>query len=316
MRLLQWTILIVLSTTPANAKSDVVLDMNSTAINPGLMMPEGKSEGITSIHLGGTLTQDGQGKGTLHFNPNSYEYDEFGYGRLTSTLPLIKAECVLRFVKKGKLRIPESGRIAAPEIEVEWSFYEITGPKLVSKLFLAIESREINQPRPSARLLVHNKQGKVKHVFYLQSPGLPEPCHPGCFPAGTQIAVMHDTVTVESIKVGDRITTVSLAGKEGVGTVSDVFITRNRILEVRTDAGVLLTTVTQPLALMNGTLRSAGGLKQGDSIYRWISGKRVAVRVESVEITGRYESVYNVVLGEPTLFIANGYLARSKPPAE
>jgi len=37
--------------------------------------------------------------------------------------------------------------------------------------------------------------------------------------------------------------------------------------------------------------------------------------VTAVADTGRQSRVYNLVLGDPVLFVAGGFLARSKPPA-
>jgi len=34
-----------------------------------------------------------------------------------------------------------------------------------------------------------------------------------------------------------------------------------------------------------------------------------------VSLTGREEQVFNLILEDPALFVANGFLARSKPPA-
>ena len=54
----------------------------------------------------------------------------------------------------------------------------------------------------------------------------------------------------------------------------------------------------------------------GDRIWRWQDGKRQAVTVRGVTITDREEQVFNLVLGCCEMFIAGGYLARSKPPLE
>jgi hypothetical protein len=94
-----------------------------------------------------------------------------------------------------------------------------------------------------------------------------------------------------------------------------MFVTRNRLVEVQTDGGTLATTATQPLSLADGGLRPAGELKAGDLIHAWDGGERRTVAVRSVESTGRESPVYNLVLGEPVLFVAGGFLARSKPPA-
>jgi hypothetical protein len=99
------------------------------------------------------------------------------------------------------------------------------------------------------------------------------------------------------------------------GKVTSIFVTKNRLFEIRTDAGSLLTTHTQPFSIAGGKLRTAGELKAGDRIYRWNGGERRTVTVTSVSATGQEERVYNLILGDPAIFVANGFLARSKPPA-
>ena len=142
-----------------------------------------------------------------------------------------------------------------------------------------------------------------------------EPCHPGCFPARTTIMIPNGSKPIERVSEGDLVTTV---GKDGTGSIAEVaavFVTRNRLLEVHTDAGNLVTTQTQPLALVGGGLRAAGELKAGDRIYRWNGSDRQVVTVRTVTATGREERVFNLILVEPGNFVANGFLARSKPPA-
>jgi hypothetical protein len=141
------------------------------------------------------------------------------------------------------------------------------------------------------------------------------PCHPGCFPAGTLINVPIESKPIERIREGDMVTTVGTDGIVSEAEVAAVFVTRNRLLDVQTDAGNLVTTQTQPLALVGGGLRAAGELKAGDRIFRWNGIERQVVTVRTVSATGREESVFNLILVEPGIFVANGFLARSKPPA-
>jgi hypothetical protein len=77
----------------------------------------------------------------------------------------------------------------------------------------------------------------------------------------------------------------------------------------------LITTATQPLSLADGKFRAAGELKAGDRIHVWVKGEQQSVPVKSAVATEREAPVYNVVLGEPVRFVANGFVARSKPPA-
>jgi hypothetical protein len=141
------------------------------------------------------------------------------------------------------------------------------------------------------------------------------PCHPGCFPAGTPIRTPGGSQPVERLRAGDLVTTVGPDGATAPGKVVSVFVTRNRLVEVRTEAGGLVTTETQPLALAGGGLRAAGELKAGDRVWRWDGRARRAVTVRSVSPTGRQERVFNLILGDSAIFVADGFLVRSKPPA-
>src|SRR5262249_15855225 len=99
------------------------------------------------------------------------------------------------------------------------------------------------------------------------------------------------------------------------GKVQSIFITQNRLLKVQTDDGHLFTTETQPLCLADGTTRAAGELQAGDRVFRWQDGKRRMVKVRAVSPANRLEKVFNLVLGDSEMFIAGGFVVRSKPPA-
>lgn len=144
----------------------------------------------------------------------------------------------------------------------------------------------------------------------------PPPCHPGCFPAGTLVQTPSGLRAIEDIHPSE---TVLLIGSDGVATsgpVSSKFDTCNRLVEVETDAGNLLTTLTQPLCLVDGGFRTAGDLTSGDKIWRWENDERRAALVHAVSSTGREATVYNMVVGDSSVFVANGFLARGKPPLD
>lgn len=291
------------------------LELNSEYFASGLPVSiQDKYVTAYGFRLTGSLKPGSGGGGVLMYNPNGPTFDEFGYVSQTYDQQWVGQECTLKFVKKGTVRVQVGRRIGGEEKDIEWTLYEIKGPKITSKLFLAMKQ---NEGQLHGRLLLHDDQGKVKNAVnvYGPDPRPQEPCHPGCFPAGTKIAVGRETKAIETIKVGDSINTIGKDGKQGQGKVTFIFVTTNRLYEVRSDKGKLVTTETQPLSLASGVLRVAGELREGDQIVRWIDRVRSLVTVKEVVVTKRYEPVYNLVLGEPTLFIANGYLARSKPPA-
>ncbi len=145
---------------------------------------------------------------------------------------------------------------------------------------------------------------------------LMEPCHPGCFPKGTLVATPTGTREIQTVGKGETVTLVGTDGKLTSGPVESVFQTCNKLIEVRTDAGTLTTTETQPLCLTAGGFVEAGQLKAGDAIWRWENGERKAVTVTEVTGPVREADVFNLVVGTDKVFVAGGFLARGKPAAD
>lgn len=293
------------------------LELNSDLTGVlGLPMTE-STRPVYHIRLTAMVDEKGEGDGTLVLDPTGLPaYDEFGFPGAATAVPVVKLDCSLKFVKKLE-RVYTSRRLGAPESETrefkeEWRLYSVTGPKITSRLFLATAG---SSHWLGGRLLMRGDDGKVKYVVDLRMPSLPEPCHPGCFPAGTLIAVPGGTKAVEDIRAGNVVTTVGSEGTSGQAKVVSVFITRNRLIEVRTNGVDLVTTATQPLSLVGGGLRAAGELQVGDRIHTWDGSKRREVAVREVTATDRDAQVFNLILGEPVQFVAGGFLARSKPPA-
>jgi hypothetical protein len=143
-----------------------------------------------------------------------------------------------------------------------------------------------------------------------------EPCHPGCFPHGTLVETPTGPRRIETLRVGDLVTSLDARGEPIAVPIEAVFRTENRLWEVATAAGVIVTTETQPLCISLGEVKTAGKLQPGDSIVRWAGGTPQSETVESVRQTERIEPVINLVLNGGHYFIASGIVARSKPPAE
>ncbi len=185
----------------------------------------------------------------------------------------------------------------------------------------------------------HSKSdlSRIQRIFpeaELRETPLPlEPCHPGCFPRGTLVETPQGPRPIESVQPGDALVTILPDGQTVTANVQSVFVTKNRLWKVETEEGDLLTTQTQPLCvaaaqrnsfgsgsgmnsvLLDRTVR-AGDLQRGDYILRSTGGEIHAVQVRQVSRTDRTEKVFNLVIGDCEVFIAGGFLARSKPPAE
>ena len=143
-----------------------------------------------------------------------------------------------------------------------------------------------------------------------------EPCHPGCFPHGTLVETPAGPRKIEEIAIGDTVFMISEAGEKKSVPVMSIFRTHNRLWEVSTRRGVLVTTETQPLCMSLSTQVPAGKLQPGDEILIWNHGEVQPVTIKEVEKTEQIVPVINLVLGNREPFIAGGYLARSKPPAD
>lgn len=267
---------------------------------------------VQRIKLDLSVDKKGEGTGTLILDSTPNLIDELGFPIVKKSEPLTKLECTIKLVKTKKVLAE-----GAPAAEVEWQLFEITGPKIVSKLSLA---REIRAEWSSVRFLWATKEGTNRTAVTLYGP--PQriqqqfpPCHPGCFPAGTQILTEKGAKAIEDIRAGQMISTIGADGKPMKTKVESMFVTKNRIVEVNIEGKTLITTATQPLALADGKLRAAGELAAGDRIQTWVKGERAIAVVKSVEPTLREVPVYNIVFSEQQLFVANGFVARSKPPA-
>jgi hypothetical protein len=289
----------------------MTVQLESSVLHPGVPLAE-SVEGVYGVRLSGELNKQGNGMATLVLEPNAPTFDEFGFRTVPTSLSPVTLECTLNLVKKRTFARWYQRGIEAYTIDEEWLLLKIQGPKIMSRLFLAITADATGDY--SGRLLVHDKDGKVQYAVGVATP-LVQPCHPGCFPAGTAIHVPGGTKPIERIREGDIVTTVGPGGVKSPGIVASVFVTRNRLEELRTEAGSVLTTEWQPFSLPAGGLRAAGELKAGDRIYHWNGGERQAATVQSVSATGREASVFNLNLGRPAIFVANGFLVRSKPPA-
>lgn len=143
-----------------------------------------------------------------------------------------------------------------------------------------------------------------------------EPCHPGCFPRGTLVETPKGPRPIETLQVGDALTIATPNGDSLGGTIQSIFVTTNRLWQIDTSAGSLITTETQPLCSPDGEAVSAGTLEPGDRVLIWQAGQPHAAEVQAVTQTDRTEQVFNLVVGNSEFFIAGGFLARSKPPAE
>lgn len=280
-------------------------ELTTGVINPGLPLGESKA-GVFKIKLTAVREENGEYHGKLVLDPNAPAFDEFGQATLVESKPLITLECSLKLVKKKQFRFTVGDEAVTRQL------IGIRGPKITSKIFLS----KIEGTILPVQLLVHGKEGKVQYCLDLAAvQQLFEPCHPGCFPAGTQVLTPRGLKLIVQIGVGDEITTIDANGKQVRAKVLDIFKTRNQLWEVQFPGTRLITTETQPISMVTGGFLPIGKLAAKHEVWHWQNDNRQKLEVLKVVPKNKVDDVYNLVVGDQATFVANGFLVRSKPPA-
>ncbi len=168
------------------------------------------------------------------------------------------------------------------------SLQRVKGPAQVFNL-------QTDQPNTffAGRLAVHNKGG-------------------GCFPAGTTIAAPNGPLAIESLHFGDEVLAVRDNGQTVRTRVQTIWVRRSPLLRIETGRGTLLATEEHPVGLWNGGFRPAGDLRPGERIIRWKGGRLVAGKVRAITPEKNDALVFNLQVGEPHTFLAEGLLVHNK----
>ncbi len=131
----------------------------------------------------------------------------------------------------------------------------------------------------------------------------------GCFPAGTAIATIEGGRPIEEIAVGDKV--LAFADDNIVRTaVENVYKKKDRLMVIRTNKGRLTATSEHPLLTPDG-FREVRKLKKGMEVAVLIEGRRRWARISSIK-PGGVAIVYNLEVGTPHTFIADGFIVHNK----
>jgi hypothetical protein len=273
------------------------VSLESDYLHRPFVLDDDRTVHSISIHGNGA-----NGKVMLMLDPNQQKFNLFGDSVSRTEIALRMVEAKLSQVK------------TADPMKAGRRLYELQSDKFGGRLLLVVPATEKGQHQ----LVVRDKGGKhVEYVIPLRLQVINvQPCHPGCFPAGTTVETPAGPRPIETVKAGDVVQTLSADGKLVPMKVASVFVGQSLIVAIDTDGGVLRTTGKQPLFLTSGGVKSAIDLVAGDEMARWRDGRPQPVKVRGVEVKDTQPvPIFNLVLEEQGIFIANGYLVRSKPPA-
>lgn len=136
----------------------------------------------------------------------------------------------------------------------------------------------------------------------------------GCFLPDTPIRKVDGTETaIRFVSPGDRILAFRDDGKVLETSVQKVMThIVDEYNEVRTDSIVLNVTSEHPFFVGEGTFRTVGNLKIGDTIYA-IDGKHLsAQKIEGIRKIAELTLVYNLQTDQPNTYFANGIAVHNK----
>ena len=94
--------------------------------------------------------------------------------------------------------------------------------------------------------------------------------------------------------------------------VEAVQIAFTPITVVSTTAGELKTTAEHPLMMADGSFRPAGELRPGDRICVFRGGRVESAPVIECRPTGEARPMFNLRVGDPHTFIADGFVVHNK----
>jgi len=134
----------------------------------------------------------------------------------------------------------------------------------------------------------------------------------GCFPAGTKVQIPRGQIAIEQLAPGDKVWSVDNRNRIGVTTVKGIHATRSSMLVLETDHGKLRTTVEHPVRLADGAFREAGELRRDDAVLVWLNGQFEPAKVRARRIEPDEREVFNLEVGAPHTFIADGFVVHNK----
>ena len=261
--------------------------------NKGCFLPDtlilranGTPVPIRDVRVGDELlafTADGQMVHARVRNVLTHEVDEYLEVMTERTLLRVTVEHPF-YVGDGTFRTLEA-------LQVGDNVYAYDGQSLSAQKILSIA-------RVRARTRVYNLQTDAPNTFFANNIAVHNKGG-GCFAAGTSILTPHGNVAIESVRAGDTV----LTGQGGTAVVEATFVTQARILTLITDRGVLRTTGEHPLLCADGRFHLAGELSRGD---------RLPGAIVERCTTGSEELVYNLRIGAPHTFVANGFVVHNK----
>ena len=250
-----------------------------------ILRPDGTETRIGDVRVGDELlafTPDGEVVHARVYNVITHDVDEY--------LEVATEHALLRVTVEHPFYVGNGTFKTLEALQIGDAVYAYDGRGLSAQHILSIAHIR-------GRTRVYNLQTDAPNTFFAN--GIAVHNKGGCFPAGTPISTPTGTTAIEKMRPGDIVMT----GQGGTTIVQATFVTKSRVFTLLTDHGTLRTTAEHPLFCADGQFRLAGELSRGDRLQN--------ATIQRCVIGGE-QTVYNLTVGTPHTFIADGFVVHNK----
>ncbi|MBN2018893.1 MAG: TIM44-like domain-containing protein [Sedimentisphaerales bacterium] len=166
----------------------------------------------------------------------------------------------------------------------------------------------------TANTKVYNLQTDKPNTFFANGVAVHNKGGGGCFPAGVLIGTSEGHIPIEKIRPGDRVTAITGNGRIVSAIVRETHRTKDYVISIWAGSKCLRTTAEHPICMFSGGFCVAGKLKPGDGILLYSDNKVIPAKIDNrvSAVSTQQEEVYNLTVGWPHTFIADGVVVHNK----
>jgi len=264
-----------------------------------ILRADGASAPLSDVRVGDELlafTPDGAVTRAQVHRLLAHEVDEYVVVRTERAVLRVTAEHPF-YVGQGTFKTLEA-------LTVGGTVFAHDGHGLSPQRILGLE-------RVQGRVQVFNLQTDAPNTFFAH--GFAVHNKGGCFPAGTMIRTPQGERAIEDLASGDLVLAVDENGQLTRTAIEALYATRSPLVILETDDGrILRTTAEHPLQLASGGFQLAGGVVAGQSVLVCRRSQLQPVHVRSLRALNEEQGVFNLRVGAPHTFIADGFVAHNK----
>lgn len=274
--------------------------------NKGCFLPDtpvlradGTESPISEIQPGDQLlafTISGEIVSTTVRNIITHDVDQY--------LVVATSEATLRVTREHPFYVGSGTFKTLESLKVGDEIFSLAGGKLQPQRIISLKTIQ-------APTRVYNLQTDHPNTYFASGVAVHNKGG-GCFPAGTRVSTSRGEIAIEKLQPGATVFGMDADGNTAETAIEAVHQTRSALVVFETDQGALRTTREHPLLSSSGDFLLAAEFQPGDRLVVWNKGQCQTATILHIAATTEEEVVYNLQVGEPHTFIADGFVVHNK----